>query len=116
MNKEEIKTFVKTNKTKILAGAGMIAGVALFMVVGKTTRTGEKGANLIEKFVGRNDVPVPADFETGEVTDLWLEGKYLNAIVEKVTVNDMGKLGKEFMKTGLLKDDTDVSMIIGFKQ
>lgn len=62
------------------------------------------------------DIPIPNDFAVGEVTQLWMEGGFLNAIVNGVMVNDLGVLGKEFVEKGLVEDGAGVSAVIGFSK
>lgn len=111
MNKEKVKAFCKEHKTKITVGAGIVVGVILCAVFRKSFHIPKNvkfPANKIE------DVSIPSDFKAGKITNLWNEKGYLNAIVDEITPKDLGNLGEEFVKSGLVTDADAVSMVIGF--
>ncbi|MEY8515335.1 hypothetical protein AALC25_00135 [Lachnospiraceae bacterium 29-84] len=115
MDKEKLKAFVDRNKAKIAIGTGAVAGGILFVVMRKHMYLPKSGKNQLMQTVSRvKDIPVPAGFAVGEVKGLWKESGYLNAIMEGITTDDLGKLGKEFVEKGLVADGTSVSAVIGF--
>ena len=48
------------------------------------------------------------------ITDLWKERGDIITIVHNVTTNDLGQLGKEFVKHGIIKDDVEAYTVIEF--
>lgn len=113
MNGEKAKKFVKKHKVKIITGAGIVLGGVLLAITKKTCALPGKIPCPIADSNIRN-ISIPAEFAIGKVTDLWEEGDFLNSIVEEIKVNDLGALGKEFVKNGLITDGAEASVIIGF--
>ena len=112
MNVEKIKRFVSEHQTKIILVGGTVFAVALCAI-------GVRGKFATRKLTGAisdiaNDVDIPTGFVVGEITDLWREGEWLNAIVNEVTTKDIGRLGEEFVKHGIVPDGTKITAIIGF--
>lgn len=112
MNKEKIKDFVKNHKTEITVATGVVVGVVLFTIGKKRF-----GFSKMESIPTKNkvkDIEIPVNFAVGKIEELWSEGAYLNAIVEELTTDDIGKLGQEFVTRGLIQNGANVSMIVGF--
>lgn len=112
MNKEKLKKFVSEHKTEIVLASGAVLTVVLCVI-------GVKKKFAPQKLVGTlpdlaDNVDIPTDFAVGEITELWKEGEWLNAIVNEVTTQDLGRLGDEFVKKGIVPDGTKVTMIMGF--
>lgn len=113
MNRDKVKEFVKKHKAEIITGTGIVLGGVLLTITKKMGTIPKDVACPIAKSDIRN-ISVPAGFAIGKVTDLWEEKNFLNSIVEEITVGDLGALGKEFVKNGLVADGTEASVIIGF--
>ncbi len=111
MNKEKLKKFVNEHKTEMIVTGGIAIGVLLSAVGVKKMKLWNTTGELPNL---KNDVKIPENFSVGKVVDLWNEGRYLNTIVDKITVKDIGRLGEEFIKHGLVTDNATVDIIIGF--
>ncbi len=112
MNKEKATTFIKDHKVEIGICAGAAVSVALFLITKGKHSVKVKTTPIQSKHIV--DIPVPADFSVGLVKDLWTENGYLNAIINDIALEDIGKLGTEFLDSGLIKADATVSMVVGF--
>lgn len=112
MNKEKMKKFLNEHKVEIISAGAVVLGVALYAIGVKAKSTTKKIVDVIPDLA--DNVDIPTDFAVGELTDLWKEGEWLNAIVNNVTTKDLGRLGDEFVNRGIVPDETKVSMIIGF--
>lgn len=112
MNKNRIKRFVNEHKVEIISAGAMALGIALFAIGIKSKLNPEKIVNAIPDLA--NNVDIPTDFAVGEISGLWKEGEWLNAIVNNVTTKDLGRLGDEFVTHGIVPDETKVTMMIGF--
>ena len=111
MNKEKVKAFCKEHKVKIAVGAGIAVSVILCAIFRKSFHIPENVKFSADKI---EDVSIPSDFKVGKIKNLWNEKGYLNAIVDEITTKDLGNLGEEFVKSGLVTDADAISMVIGF--
>ena len=59
------------------------------------------------------DISIPDGLKVWDTSYLWVEGQHLNAIVNHIPVDDLGKLGKEYVKSGLAKPGDIASVVIG---
>lgn len=109
---ERIKRIWNDHKVKIFVVGGTIFAVTLCVLGAKKKISLRKPVDVLPSSV--NNVEIPTDFNVGKIVDLWKEGKYLNAIVDNVTVKDLGCLGEEFIKRGLVSEEADVTAVIGF--
>lgn len=112
MSKEKIKRFLSGHKFEIVSVGAIVLGVTLCAVGIKTKPSLKKVVDNIPDLA--NNVDIPTEFAVGKITELWKEGEWLNAIVNDVTVKDLGHLGDEFVKHGIVPDKTKVTMLIGF--
>lgn len=112
MNKGKLKKFVSEHKTKIIFVGGVTLIVALCAIGMKKRFASHKLVDVIPDLA--DNVDIPTGFAVGEITELWREGEWLNAIVNEVTTKELGRLGDEFVKHGIVPDDTKVTMLIGF--
>ena len=112
MNMKKLKDFVNEHKTEIIFVGGMVLTVTLCAIGVRKKFASPKLVVALPDLA--NNVDIPADFAVGEITELWKEGEWLNAIVNEVTTKDLGRLGEEFVKRGIVPDDTKVTMLIGF--
>ena len=111
MNMKKIKSFVKSHKTEIAIGAGIVVGTVLFVLTKKSDLLRKKPMFPAMEF---EDIDIPKDFMVGEISELWKKDEYINAIVNNITTADLGKLGAEFVNKGIVADGTEVSMVVGF--
>ena len=59
------------------------------------------------------DISILDGLKVWDTSYLWVEGKYLNAIVDRIPVDDLGELGKEYIKSGLAKPGDIANVVIG---
>lgn len=108
MNKEKIMSFVKSYKKELLTVGGMAIGASLCLLVGKSLKT----SNLPKMENRMENIEIPDGF-TFDVNAFWREGDFVNAIMDKIPIRSLGKLGDEFVKNGFAANDTEASIIIG---
>lgn len=111
---KKVWAFVKGHKKEIiLTSLAIVGGTALFIVTKKKPeclkkvfpnfRTRSEELNYIDSL----------DWKVGKLTDLWNEFESTNAVVYDVKIEELGKLGDEFLKIGGLTQDDTVSAVIG---
>ena len=108
---EQVKTFVDEHKREIAIGAG-IAGVAVIGGVIYVITKRKPKIDILEKVFNVKDLEKPK-MDIGTLTELWYEGGCINAILNDVTVADLGEVGKQFLKIDGITNDTEVSAVIG---
>lgn len=122
---KNFKTWVKTNKTKLVAGTVIVGGTVgaglLYYKFGiKPTKVAkdkykaisDTATENVKKFVEPEAIPVKLGI--GTVTDLWKEAGNTHMIVNDICVDDLGKLG-ECMQNVITDTTgkTQVSAVIG---
>lgn len=113
MKDNKLKKFWNDHKVAIIIAGGTILSVALVAVGIKCKAKPKKLLANTAELAENMDIPV--GFGVGEVTKLWKEDDWLlNAIVNNITVDDIGRLGDEFVKQGIVPDGTKVTMVLGF--
>lgn len=113
MNKEKAKQFVEEHKAKIVLGAGIFLGGVLVAITRKSNvLSREVSFGTAES--GIKNIPIPENFAVGEVTDLFEMGDEIVSIVQNITPNSFGNLGKEFVKHGLVTDKTEACVVVEF--
>lgn len=112
MNKRKLQTFVKSHKKGLMLGIGIAGGVMGLVIAKKVGQSKDLAFNVTVKKM--RDIAVPKEFSVGKITELWKENGYLNAIADNIAVSDIGRFGEEFIKNGLVTNDAEVSLIIGF--
>ena len=117
---EKGKDFVKKHKWKIVAGVGLAAVGGIIYGVSKTSRA-TTADDIMEKLLEDSEdycngwKKLDDDIlGIGTVTDLGIntDVKYVDAIVNDITVADIGKLGEGFMNIDGVTEDNTVSMSI----
>jgi hypothetical protein len=120
MNDEKV-IMTEDKAKKILMWVGVSAAVVAGIVIGAKVADSHKikiGAilksapKLTNKIV---DLDVPKDFNVGTVMSLWEETTFVNAILDNVKIEDMGRLGEQFLKVDGITNESPVSMIVGFR-
>lgn len=115
MSKNKVLTFVKEHKKEIaVAAVGLVCAVGIGVIVsgkpvfrcaGKTLTNFGKCKNI--------DIP---EAGVGLVTDLWNEGSHTHAIIDNISMSDLGKVGEIFKNLPGVTDSTQVSAFVGFVQ
>lgn len=88
MNKDKLKKFVNGHKAELVLAGGAVLTVALCAIGIQRKIVSQKLIGVIPDLA--DNVDIPTGFAVGEITELWKEGEWLNAIVNEVTVNDLG--------------------------
>lgn len=114
MNTKKIKEFVKSHKKKIVLTTGIgVSAIVISTVLAKQKR---KEIAVFPEAKDLGDIPIPKDFAVGEITDLWNEGGFVNAILKNINSHELGKLGEELVSKGIIRDDADISLVIGARK
>ena len=115
---EKCKNFVKKHKWKIVAGVSLAAVGGIVYGVSKTSVIAD---DIVEKVLDNNDGYYPGwkklddnAVGIGTVTDLShnLADEYVDAIVNDITVADLGKLGEGLTNVEGITEDHEVSMSV----
>lgn len=114
MDTKRIKEFAKTHKAQIGLSVGAVLGTATLVLLGKSNTLSQACFSKATKTI--EDISIPKDFAVGKITELWNENGYTNAILNNVTTEQLGDLGKEFVKQGIVAKGTEASIIIGLKK
>ena len=107
---EQVKTFVDEHKRELAIGAG-VAGITVISGVAYVITKQKPKIDILEKVFNVKDLEKPK-MDIGTLTDLWEEGECINAILNDVTVADLGEVGKQFLKIDGITNDTEVSAVI----
>lgn len=110
---QKVKTFVKEHKEQIAIGAAtIVVGGVIFIVTKKKPKfKAEKAVEVLPKFNTELEHP---DLDFGTITDFWSEGGFKNAIIDDLTIADLGALGEQFVeKVDGITKDTEVSILMG---
>jgi len=110
MSKEKIKRFVADHKNELIATTAVAGGVLLVILGCKRHSRKTAKANGIFR---AKDISVPDGLKVWGTSDLWVEGEYLNAIVNSIPIDDLGELGKQYIKNGLAQPGDIASVVIG---
>lgn len=123
MTKQEIKNFIKKHKKEILIGTGVIivGGVVYLVTKNKPKSNVLADIGIDNEFVKKfNSVRSEEQARIkafncgiGTVSDMWNEGGALNFIINDVTIDELGLLGREFSKLDEVSDNTTVSLVVG---
>lgn len=90
MKAEKVTEFVKNHKKEfILATVAIVGGVVALVI----TRNNPEIIRETEK-----ERIKALDWKVGDLTDLWDEGEFTNAIITNAAVDDIGKLGQEIIE------------------
>lgn len=108
MSMERFKRFVEDHKKELIATTAVAGGIVL--VVFRCKRHSGKMAKGIFR---AKDISIPDGLKVWDTSYLWVEGKYLNAIVNSIPVDDLGELGKQYIKHGLAQPGDIASVVIG---
>ncbi len=113
MSISKVKSFIRNNKEKIAIGSGIVIGGAL-LVIAQRTNGFSKAASFAATKNLIKDLNVPDGFLAGKITELWEEDGCVNAMARNLTANDLGKLGEEFVRNGLVSDGAEAAIVVEF--
>lgn len=110
MSMENFKRFVADHKKELIATTAVAGGVVLVILGCKRHR----GKTIkVDGVFRTKDISIPDGLKVWDTSYLWVEGKHLNAIVNSIPVDDLGELGKQYIKHGLAKPGDIASVVIG---
>lgn len=109
---EEFKKFAKENKVFIgvCTGAAIIGGSLMALALHDKSNAVKIIEDVCEKSIPM-DIP---KVDVGEITDLWEEGGFTNAIINEVTVDQLGAFSEELKKIKGVTGDTLITGMISF--
>lgn len=108
---DEFKKFVKEHKKEIIIGTGVVVVGGLIFVI--TKKKLKIYAELGDKFsMPCKDLEKP-NISVGKIDEFWQDNFGKMAIVNDITVKDIGTLGQNFLQMDGVTNDTKVSMIMG---
>ena len=110
MSMEKFKRFVEDHKKELIATTAVAGGIVL-VILGCKRHSGK--AVKAKGIFRRKDISIPDGLKVWDTSYLWVEGKYLNAIVNSIPVDDLGELGKQYIKHGLAQPGDIASVVIG---
>lgn len=113
MDKNKVKEFVKTHKKEIaLTAVAVVGGVIIFAITKKKPKIVTQLAEAVPANKWRwIDAP---ELELGTITDLSTNGEWIDAIVNDITVGDLGRFGEELCKIEGVNPNTIVSSMMSF--
>ena len=114
MKNNKVKEFWNDHKVAILIAGGTIVSVASIAIGVKCKVKPKRLAESAAALAKIVDIPIPENFAVGTIAELWKEGDWVDAIVNDITTNDIGRLGQEFVKHGLVPEGAKVSMVLSF--
>lgn len=110
MSMEKFKKFLADHKKELIATTAVAGGIVLVILGCKRHGKNATKANGIFR---AKDISIPDGLKVWGTSELWVEGGYLNAIVNSIPVDDLGELGKQYIKHGLAKPGDIASIVIG---
>ena len=114
MDKKNVRKFIKTHKKEIaIAAIATVIGSVAFVITRKTPKFAKETIKSVATQVMPTDVPKP-ELEFGTLTDLWKDEWGINAIVNDITIADLGKFGEQLTKIDGVENDTVVTAMMGF--
>ncbi len=115
MNNNNVRNFLNKRKVWIISAGAVVTGLGLCVIGIKAKFSLKNKVDMISN-LNKGNVEIPVDFKVGDICELWTEedGEWLNAIVNDLTTEDLGRLGEEFVKTGIVPKESKVSVVIGF--
>lgn len=114
MDKKNIRKFIKTHKKEIaIAAVATVVGSVAFVITRKTPKFAKETIKSVATQVMPTDIPKP-ELEFGTLTDLWVDDFGVNAIVNDITIADLGKFGEQLTKIDGVENDTVVTAVMGF--
>ena len=122
ITKQEFVEYVRSHKKEIVMGALGLVGTGLLVALGvnvsKSIKVNNSPVDLIGEIVSDSNWKernLVEGFTTGKVNDLWNEGgTHGCAILNGLTIKDMGALGENLKLIGGITDDTQMSAVLDF--
>lgn len=110
MKENKVVNFIREHKKVITVGAVTIVGGIVAVALGKHVNlTTIAGATISES---SKDIKVDG-WDIGKLEMCWEESGFINAIVDDLTVADVGDLGKNLLKIDGVTPDTSLSVLLG---
>lgn len=110
MNVKKVKEFVSEHKAEIAITVAAVLGGAIGLAIANRRNT---TVTIMESTPAIKDLAIP-ELSVGTITELWAEGDDVMAIVNDITVKDLGKFSEELVKLDGVSEDTVITGIIGF--
>ena len=111
MERNKVVKFVNDHKKGFtIGGIALLSGI-MTIVLGKKcfTTVSMAGATKTNR---STDIGVPG-WNLGELAMCWKENGFINAIIDELTVADVGKLGEELLLIDGITPKTALSMVLG---
>lgn len=114
---KKAKGFVKEHKKELaIAAVTVVGGAIVFAITRKQSETIKKDMDRIhEAFTSTINEWRDLDksvIELGTIESLDTNGEWIDAIVNDISVSDLGKLGEELVKLEGVNSETGVSAMI----
>ena len=122
MTKHEFVEYVRSHKKEIAIGALGLVGTGLLVALGVNVSKSIKVTNSPVDLIGEiisdgnwKERNLVEGFATGKVNNLWNEGgTHACAILNGLTIKNMGALGENLKLIGGITDDTQLSAVLDF--
>lgn len=122
MTKQEFVEYVRSHKKEIAMGALGLVGTGLLVALGvnvsKSIKVSDSPVDLIGEIVSDSDWKernLAEGFVTDKFNELWNEGGTPGyAILNGLTIKDMGAIGENLKLIGGITDDTQMSAVLVF--
>ena len=122
MTKHECVEYVRSHKKEIAIGALGLVGTGLLVALGVNVSKSIKVTNSPVDLMGEivsdgnwKERNLVEGFATGKVNNLWNEGgTHACAILNGLTIKDMGAFGENLKLIGGITDDTQLSAVLDF--
>lgn len=113
---KQVKDFVAEHKKEIAVGLCVtVGGVIIYKITKKEPKldtiikSNERGT-IIGEITKQLEAPV---LDVGTIDDMWVDKFGTTLILNDITVNDLGKVGEEFLKIDGINKDTCVTAVVG---
>ena len=110
MKQNKVVNFIRDHKKGFVTGAAALAGGIALIALGKLPRVATVAGATISK--SSRDIKVDG-WDIGRLSMCWGESEYINAIVDDLTVADVGELGRSLLKIDGVTPDTGLSVLLG---
>lgn len=112
MNKEKLKTFVKTHKTAIVKVCTIAVITTAGVIVQKKLFCSPKDVD-VPVSSDWMDIRVPNNFRyKNHISNLGRNNDTIMFVLHRIKMTDLGKYGNEFVRTGLVKNGKTVDLVV----
>lgn len=113
---DKVKDFGKKHWKELLAGGAVVGGTIAAISIGKKYTPPMPIKELTDSNTDwwKEEMKRIAelDWQVGQMTSLWDEGEFTEAIVNNVKVSDLGRFGEELKKIEGLTDESVIGAVI----